>query len=269
MEFLYGTDFHGYVSKYEAILAFALEHDIKLLHLGSDLLPKGSHMQEIQKKFINGYLKRFYAKCKEKGIDVLASFGNDDLYSRKKYFKGFGTLLDEVPFYKDGYEFKAYSFTCDYPFGLKTACKNDSDNWKLSEPYISTPVDLNGRGELVEIPDIDSYFLAKGTIEGDLKKIRATDKTIMSIHQPPWSLGLDVCLNGRRVGSEAVFNWIKKENPAICLHGHIHEAYDVSKIWKVKLGNTLVIQPGQPVNRTRFVLIDIKEGSIQAEMVEI
>ena len=129
LKFIYTTDLHGSIPMYETILDRALKENIKLIHLGADILPKGSGILEIQKKFVNGYLKSWYAKCLEKGIQVLAFFGNDDIYTRKKYFKKYGALLDETSVSIEGYEFKAYPYVQDYPFGLKTACKWDS--WTL------------------------------------------------------------------------------------------------------------------------------------------
>lgn len=222
-----------------------------------------------QKKFINGYLKEFYERCHKQGIDVIASFGNDDLYSRKKYFLKYADLLDVTPYVKDGYTFKAYPFCCDYPFGLKTACKYDYNGWK-PESYISKPIDVDEQG-FYEIKDVEEYFRKKNTIEEDLKTFRVEPKTVMSIHQPPYSLGLDVCLGGRRVGSKAVYEFIER-NQVDCplvLSGHIHESPGISGIWKAKIGNTLIIQPGQDLVRTTMVYIEITDQDISAKIIQV
>jgi len=266
MVFIYTTDLHGDVLKYEAVLKFAQEQKINLVHLGADLLPKGSGILSQQKKFINGYLKKYYKRCKDLGIDVLAFFGNDDIYTRKKYFLKYATLLDETPYSKNGYDFRAYGFVPDYPFGLKTACKLDYDGWKCPDPYLGRPLDCGPKG-LEEIPDIEKYFIKKGTIENDLKNIHViTDKTIMATHAPPWSLDLDVCRGGRRVGSKSVYDWIKNEKPLVVLSGHIHESYDVSKVWKAKIGKTTVIQPGQLPDKTHIVVISVQNNEVVSEL---
>jgi Icc-related predicted phosphoesterase len=267
MVYLYGTDFHGAIQKYDAILNFAIENDIKLIHLGADLLPKGSNIFEIQKKFVNGFLKEYYQKAKDKGIDILAFWGNDDVYPRKKYFRKYATLLDEVPYSKDGYEFKAYGMVPDYPFGLKSACKWDYPGWKCPEAYISAPVEFTDQG-IVKIEDIEGYFLKKGTIEDDLKNIQVTNKTIMAIHCPPRSVGLDICYDGRAVGSKAVYDFIEAKQPLLTLCGHLHESPEVTGIWKSYIGKTLVIQPGQPQDKTAFVVIEI-EDEIKAHRITI
>lgn len=267
IKFLYGTDFHGNIEKFETILSFAVSENINLIHLGADILPKGSGLLEIQKKFVNGYLKDFHKKCLEKGISILSFFGNDDIYSRKKYFKKYGTLLDEVPFQKDGYEFKAYPYVQDYPFSLKTSCKFDYRGWNCPDPYIGAPVDLDVNGGLKRIEDIKRYFDEKGTIEEDLNNIHASNKTIMAIHQPPYSVNLDVCYNNRRVGSKAVYDWIEREQPLLVLSGHIHENYEVIKTWYADIGKTRVIQPGQSKSKTNFVVIEIDNNKINPMLV--
>ena len=264
---LYGTDFHGNEKKFEDILFHALEYNIPLIHLGCDILPKGSNILSEQKKFVNGYLKNFYDRCHKHGIEVLAFWGNDDVYTRKKYFLKYASLLDETPYVKNGYTFKAYPYVQDYPFGLKTACKLDRIGWKCPDPYVGKPIDCGDAG-FEPIQDIEEYFSRKGTIEDDLMAIRADRRTIMAIHQPPAGLGLDVCLNGHKVGSEAVYNWIEREKPLCVLSGHIHESYQVTGEWKVKIGETVVIQPGQKEYKTTLVYIELLDDLVKAEIIQ-
>jgi uncharacterized protein len=283
-KWVYTTDLHGNETKYEAIFDFAVEHNISLIHIGSDILPKGSNLPEIQKAFINGYLKEFYQRCSDKNINILAFFGNDDVYILKKYFKKYATLLDEASFQKEGYDFRAYPYVQDYKFGLKTACKLDYPGWACPEPYNQDPVDFTEKGQRFVIADPQEYFNDKGTIEEDLKKIHATNKTIMAIHQPPWSLDLDVCRDGRRVGSVSVFDWIQREQPLLVLCGHIHESPQISHVWKANIGKTLVIQPGQWATlvgltteiKTTLVYIEISDtedllplDTVNAQMVTL
>lgn len=267
MKFLYATDLHGAEDKYNALFDFAIGHDIHLIHLGADLLPKGPDMLGMQKSFVNGFLKRFYKKCKDINIVLIGFFGNDDIYTRKKYFKEYGTLLDETPYSFEGYEFKAYPYVMDYPFGLKTACKLDSSDWIYSEDnYLGPPCDFTERG-YTKIVNIKEYFRKKGTIEEDLKNLTATDKTIMAMHMPPCGLNMDVCLDGRRVGSKAIYGWIVREQPLLTLHGHIHESYKHS--WKDYVGNTLVIQPGQEYRRTNAVFVEIENHKIDTHFLTL
>jgi Predicted phosphoesterases, related to the Icc protein len=267
LAWLYSTDLHGNEEKYNNILEFAVDHQVPLIHLGADLLSKGSDLLGIQKTFVNGFLKNFFKKCRKKGIDVICSWGNDDIYPLKIYFKKYGSLLDEVPYCREGYEFKAYPWVTDYPFRLKTATKLDSDGWSCPDPYLGSPCDFDEQGYF-EIPDIKEYFRKKGTIEDDLKSLKATNKTIMSMHMPPAGVELDVCYGGRRVGSKAIYSWIEKNQPLAVLCGHVHESPKVSGFWKANIGNTLVIQPGQDTYKTTMVCCEVSEKDIKATLIE-
>jgi len=277
MEFVYTTDLHGNKQKYEDVFNFAKEHKVKLIHLGADLLPKGSDMLKLQKSFVRIYLRSYFLKCKDEGIDVIGFFGNDDAYSRKKFFREYATLLDETTYMRDGYNFLAYGYVQDYKFGLKSACKWDSPDWRCPEPYISEPIEFTDEGRLV-ITDVEDYFRKKGTIEGDLQQIHASRKTIMAIHQPPHNIDLDVCLrvkevNGRRifyeypVGSKAVYDFIAREKPLLVLCGHIHENLEATSVWQANIGKTVVIQPGQNRERTTVVHVAVEEETVTANLV--
>lgn len=265
LEFLYTTDLHGDIEKYNHVLSVAKEHNIKLIHLGADLLPKGSGILKIQKTFINHYLKSFYQECELNHIKVLAFFGNDDCYSRKKYFKKYANLLDEDKYEQNGYIFEAYGYVPDYPFGLKTACKLDSKNWK--RPFqICRAVTVNDEG-FVDIENVDEYFTQRSTIKEDLQQLHGGTNKIIAFHCPPANVDLDVCHDNRRVGSQAVCEWIEKNNVLLCLCGHIHESFQMTGKWKEQIGSTLVVQPGQLENEMSIVYIEIEDNKVKAQRI--
>lgn len=300
LRFLYTTDLHGNIQKYEDVLKLALLHETKLIHLGADILPKGKGLLKKQKNFIKGYLKTFYIECQRHGITVLSFFGNDDAYNRKIYFVKsigeYGDLLDEVPFKRNGYTFKAYGWVPDHPYSLKNGTKLDNKNSKPEKliptyiempvfgsdtnetvmvPFSPKPVDTEPTGSLInsagfyEIENLKEYFKHKGTIKDDLKSIRAGRKTIMAIHSPPSHVNLDVCSGFKRVGSESVLHWIEKKQPLLVLCGHIHESYEVTGHWKTMLGWTTIIQPGQAEDSTTAVLIEIEDNYVDAEIKHV
>jgi Icc-related predicted phosphoesterase len=119
--------------------------------------------------------------------------------------------------------------------------------------------------EFYDIPDIDKYFNSKGTIQEDLNKIKVTNKTIMAIHSPPSGVGLDICRDRRAVGSQAVYNFIKKTNAAVVLAGHIHESPDMTGLWNIKIGKTVVVQPGQKEDSLTVVIIKILGNEVELE----
>jgi Icc-related predicted phosphoesterase len=257
VKFIYATDLHGDTRKYDAILKYAMSHDIKYIHIGADILPKGTGILKTQKRFVQGFLKDFYKRCEEEGIRVLAMFGNDDIYTRKKYFKKYGKLLDDKPELIEGYTFTGYPYVPDYPFGLVTACKYDYTGWE-PEPYFGRKVDVDDTG-FVDIPDPLTYFNYKGTIKEDLDNISADMSTVIAIHCPPCSLGMDICLNGKKVGSKSIYEWIEKEQPRLVLSGHIHESRHMSGTWKAEIGASVVLQPGQFGSSTNAVIVNLTD----------
>lgn len=275
--FLYITDLHGSKSRYNAILKTAIEHKIKIIHLGADLLPKDFNLMESQRNFIKNFLRDFYKKASDLNITILASFGNDDLYPLKDEFKKYGNLLDENPITIDEYHFMAYSYVPNYPFRLKSACKNDFPGWTLSEKQHKDPFDYKDNKRYI-IKNLNSYFENKETIEEDLNKIKITENTIASFHCPPYNLNLDVCgtffpyqggfwTKDKRVGSKAIYDWAEKEQPLLMLCGHIHESRLCTKIWKNKIRNTVVIQPGLEYSKAVIVKIQLNNSKVRSSLL--
>jgi len=88
-------------------------------------------------------------------------------------------------------------------------------------------------------------------IEGMVAEVRNLQKSVFNLHAPPFGSGLDsapklseslqVSTSGETapVGSTAVLNTIRKHQPLLGLHGHIHESVGTHKI-----GRTLCVNPG-------------------------
>jgi uncharacterized protein len=108
-------------------------------------------------------------------------------------------------------------------------------------------------------------------IEQMLEPYPADTKWILNFHSPPYATGLDdapeldatlkpVIRGGRPsivpVGSKAVKDAIKKYQPVVALHGHIHESRGVQKI-----GKTLCINPGSDYSSgvLRGAVVDLAE----------
>jgi len=108
-------------------------------------------------------------------------------------------------------------------------------------------------------------------IEDMLGPLPADTKLILNFHSPPYGSTLDdapelddklrpVIRGGRPsivpVGSHAVRDAIKKYQPGVALHGHIHESRGVQKI-----GRTLCINPGSDYSSgvLRGAVVDLAE----------
>ncbi|MFX1436377.1 MAG: hypothetical protein ACFFAA_04105, partial [Promethearchaeota archaeon] len=83
-------------------------------------------------------------------------------------------------------------------------------------------------------------------------------------------LDLDVTHDGRKVGSKAEYEFIKKNQPKLSLHGHIHESPDFSGKWHSQLRKTICIQPGQSHqddSHLVFAIIDLETMEIERKIV--
>jgi Icc-related predicted phosphoesterase len=154
----------------------------------------------------------------------------------------------------------------DTPFGLKDWSKRDYAGW-VSPPQLSdyAVVSESAKTKVPFHKDPYRYKILKDpvkflknrtTIQQDLKTIDGVD--ILFAHCPPADLSLDVCYGGDRPGSRAILEWIDRMRPAVTLHGHIHESYQVTGIWRVTRGTTEVIQPGH----RNFVVVDIERNEV-------
>jgi Icc-related predicted phosphoesterase len=117
--------------------------------------------------------------------------------------------------------------------------------------------------------DISEEELA-GKIEDVAKQVKQVERSIFNLHVPPFGSGLDVAPRLDKtlrpvmtatgmpemipVGSTAVRDAIKRWQPMLGLHGHIHESKGVKKI-----GATTVVNPGS----------EYGEGILDGAIVEI
>ncbi|MDL1965271.1 MAG: metallophosphoesterase [Candidatus Desulfofervidus auxilii] len=71
------------------------------------------------------------------------------------------------------------------------------------------------------------------------EEIKDAPHKILVSHTPPFGTKVDIVGRGDHVGSRVVREFIAKEQPDLCLTGHIHEARNIDKI-----GKTLILNPG-------------------------
>jgi len=264
MRIIFATDLHGDKQKYDKLLNMARASSADLVINAGDMLPKEGNLFR-QGKFITGFLASHFKTFEEAGIHYLCYLGNDDL-------RIFDPLLDEVcsnfkfimPIAQrrvelNGYEFIGMNWVVDYPFRLKDRCRIDDKEYEFQE-QLGTAL-LSTANGWQEIKNWSSYAKTLPSIEEELDllaKPRKMEKAIYIIHMPPYAIGLDMCLSGEIVGSKAVLRFLRKHQPRLSLHGHIHESPEISNRWCEKIGKTCCIQPGQS-DRFTYVLIDLEE----------
>ncbi|MEM3702920.1 MAG: metallophosphoesterase [Candidatus Bathyarchaeia archaeon] len=111
-------------------------------------------------------------------------------------------------------------------------------------------------------------------IDNLVSHVRNIDTCIFNLHAPPYGTGLDSApqidktlkSNPRLlmpVGSISVLNAIKKYQPLLGLHGHIHEAKAF-----VKIGRSLCINPGSSYDRGVLLgtIINVDKEKVKSYM---
>ncbi len=118
-----------------------------------------------------------------------------------------------------------------------------------------------------EKPDEELEPMLESLIAG----IRRVEWAIFNFHAPPYGYALDLAPvlskdlvqamdRKEHVGSKAVAKMIKKYQPFLSLHGHIHESRGIQKA-----GRTTMINPGSEYSEgiLRGVVLDIERGKLR------
>jgi Icc-related predicted phosphoesterase len=263
MKVLFVTDLHGDKWKYDRLFEIAQDFKAHVVINGGDMLPKTGDLFS-QGDFITNYLDKHFEKFHHAEIYYLCCLGNDDLRIFDDVFEqtcskyDFVVNLAQRQFEIGHFEFIGMNWVVDYPFRLKDRCRMDTVDYIFQEQFgtglLSTPTGWK------EIVDWFSYAKTLPTIEEELNRLvrpKNVAQSIYVIHMPPYKLGLDKCGHGPEVGSKAIYDFIKNQQPKLCLHGHIHESPEFSGKWYAKLGNSVCIQPGQ-LSPLIYVTIDLE-----------
>jgi Icc-related predicted phosphoesterase len=103
-------------------------------------------------------------------------------------------------------------------------------------------------------------------------------RAVFNLHVPPYGSGLDRCpkldtsvnppkpITGAEIaaGSTAVADALRRYEPILSLHGHIHEAAGIREI-----GHTVAINPGSEYGEgvLRTAVIDIEDGRVMPQLL--
>lgn len=253
MKFIYACDIHGDKYKYEELYKELIERKIKYLVLGGDLLPKFCHRDIEQPKFINEYLNKYFSKLQENNIKCICILGNDDLEILDSEFDSLCSKysnvynIDNKKVEIEDIEFIGLSQVLDHPFGCKDRVVIENNQQMPNQ--LSNIIKINRSKEKITVQEWKKYREEKvihmEELLNKLPKQNENKKTIYAFHNPPYGIGLDVCIDGRQVGSKALMTFLENSNAYMSLHGHIHESPRVSGLWYNKLNNIICIQPGQ------------------------
>ncbi|MCB4791828.1 MAG: metallophosphoesterase [Elusimicrobia bacterium] len=271
MKIIYTTDLHGNAWKYKQLVKAASEYKPDIVINGGDMLTNDNNLHR-QKEYILFNLSEHFKVFNEMKIYYLCYPGNDDLMAFDNVFEEtcnkylFVKYLAQKKIKIGDYDFIGMNFCVDFPFLLKDRCRKDDKDYKIG--FQKGEGVFSRENGFEDIPDWKIYVEKLPTIEEELERLeKPADylKAVYVMHMPPADLGLDVCSNGEKVGSKAIYRFIKQNQPMLTLHGHIHESPVMSETWKTKLGETVCVQPGQGDHMGDFVYITVNLEKMNIE----
>ena len=282
------SDLHGETEKYEALFAEIRRRRPAAVLFGGDLLPAAGLMMAsgdpLHRDFVNRYLvDRLQRLRTDLGDDyprVLVILGNDDARIEEaavlhaattgvwEYVHDRRVEVVGVPVY-------GYAYVPPTPFQLKDWERYDVS--RFVDPGCGPPT-----GGTRSIP-VPQHVLEWSTIADDLTSLAGEDDlsdAVTLFHTPPYRTTLDrAALDGMKVdhapldvhvGSIAVQRFIRRKQPRVALHGHVHESARLTGEWRDRIGETVCLTAAHDGPELALVVFDPgdPEGAVR-ELIRI
>jgi uncharacterized protein len=260
--FFFVSDLHGKISRYEKLLDRIAYEKPDAVFLGGDLLPHPMDVAWLKDKnthgddtFIASYLvpafKSLQNNMKDTYPQVFAILGNDDAWVNEEDM--LEAEADNIWTYVHGKKaesdpFTVYGYSCvpPTPFQLK--------DWERYDVSRFVDPGCLGPEEGVRSDGMTERELKNTTIKLEITHLVGEDnldRAIVLFHSPPYKTKLDrAALDGKmidhapldvHVGSIAIQQFIRDRQPAITLHGHIHESRRLTGSWLEHCGRTVMM----------------------------
>jgi len=247
------SDIHGDKSRFQLLFKEIEKKVPDCVLIGGDIFPHGYDLKgSVENDFLSEFLVPEITKLKEKLQDrfprILMILGNDDARLHEKRIVEIeknSNLWDYIHNKKveiGGFNIYGYSFIPPTPFALKDWEKYDVS--RFADPGCMHP----SEGFRTVKPD---YDLEYSNIKTDLEKLTKNEnlsRSIFLFHSPPYNTPLDrAALDGKmidyvpldvHVGSIAIQRFIEDRQPLLTLHGHVHEASQLTGKWQTLIGKT-------------------------------
>jgi Icc-related predicted phosphoesterase len=269
MKLLITSDLHQRIQKWNDFVPAVEAERPRFVLIAGDLLPKAGFKE--QKAFFADMRRRFRDMQQSGSVTVLTYFGNDDAHVLEPLLdelqaEGLCVNLNGRIHREEGLVFCGMNKVRDYPFGYKHWCVPDGDYVACAEQYCGEGLTLDERGNYVPLDNLVEYLSAKPSIADELDRLKSRlghgemEHSVWMVHQPPTGLGMDICADGRQVGSPTVLKFIENNQPLLGCGGHIHESpYQPGGKWAARVGKTVWVQPGQVGHRLHYVTLEITE----------
>ena len=244
------SDLHGKKRRYNTLFKIIEKEKPDGVFLGGDLLPGGFGINIDIDKFLQDVFLSKVSRLKQSGIKTrfFTILGNDDPRTYESILKDVDkdNLIEYVHNHTVSFGnlfVTGYSYIPPSPFRLK-----DWEKYDVSQ-YVGVGTISPEKG--IRTIEVSKDKIRYSTITEDLKKLSKNapvEKTIFLFHSPPYNSYLDRADLDEKivdhapvdvhVGSIAIQRFIKKKQPLLTLHGHVHESTRLTGYWKEKIGKT-------------------------------
>jgi Icc-related predicted phosphoesterase len=255
-KFLFVSDLHGKVKRYQRLFQLIQSDRPDVLLLGGDLLPHIYYTlnksKTSEQDFVHQFLIPEFARLKQQLRTqyprIFLILGNDDSRNFESPIlqaenDGLWDYLHLRSMNIEKYQIFGYSCVPPTPFTLKDWEKYDVS--RFVDPGCISPEEGY---RTVPVREEEAKY---GTIQSDLAQLsegKDLKNSIFLFHSPPYQTALDrAALDGKmidhvpldvHVGSIAIKRFIENQQPLITLHGHIHESSRITGKWKERIGRT-------------------------------
>ena len=273
------ADLHGIPSRFEKIRRL-IDGGIRMVLLAGDIATNGR--PDFQQINVRKSLEILLAGRPD--VRVYAIPGNDDWRIVEETMREFPEVtipLDRACPLDDSYSVVGYTFVPITPFMFK-----DYEKWD-DERYPELPADPAGleAAEIAHQMNLEGYR-SRGlelcdfrfdpddrtdSISTDMKRLaRLSDprKTVYLFHCPPFGhFDFAFTLEGRaNIGSRAIAEFIRGNNPWLTIHGHCHEAVSIMRgEFRFCIGESVGISVGAGNDPTVLngVLVEVASRSVK------
>ena len=300
MRLVYTADLHGDIQSYRSLLDLAVTTGARAAIVGGDLLPHAIKLASaipVQRDFIETglrpLLELFRARHPEISVYLLA--GNDDWAAAISALDGLEADGLAYPLHERVYRLNANASTQTMVVGdasssprIKPGGAVAHNLWLAGYACVPlTPFSIKDyeRRDDGPLPPF-SFGMAYASWSGEIKPIKAPAidaqpsiadglaalaarsdpmRTIYVCHTPPADTPLDQMPREKHVGSRAVRAFVERYAPPLTLHGHIHEAPQMSGRYAAQIGATWCVNPGHDPRRFQAVALDTDDldGTIE------
>ena len=265
------ADLHQHPAKWKLLVKATLQEKPDAVLIAGDILPKHGGFGQ-QRHFFPRLRRLLTALRDQAGAQVLLYLSNDDGHFLEPLVdaletEGLCINMNQRVYRENGLVFCGMNKVRDFPFGYKHYCVPDEDWVEDPIQYCGEGITFDENGEQVAIPNLRQYLMAKRSLRERLEELKAQlepeeiRRSVWMVHQPPASLGMDICGDGRRVGSPALLRFIRENQPLLGCSGHIHESpHRPGGRWVAQIGNATWLQPGQVYNHLHYVTVDVTDA---------